>query len=188
MAQIDETQKILRHWQSAVPNDRLAHLIKDATRALVRALQIRLAVHDVSFGHWAFLRILWDSDGLTQRQLSEEAGVMEPSTFAAVKAMESLGYVVRRRLPGNNKNNHVYLTEQGRALQSKLIPLAVDVNNIGVAGVDASEIAVAKKVLLAIITNLAREEIAPLPAKVTQRASPGSSRDSQKGRADNASR
>ena len=28
-----ETQAILRHWQEAVPNDRLAHLVKDAIRA-----------------------------------------------------------------------------------------------------------------------------------------------------------
>ena len=90
-----------------MPDDRLAHLVKDATRALVRALQVRLARHDVSFGHWAFLRILWESDGLTQRALSREAGVMEPTTFAALKAMEKLGYVVRRKLPDNRRTSHV---------------------------------------------------------------------------------
>ena len=30
------TETILRHWREAVPDDRLAHLVKDATRALVR--------------------------------------------------------------------------------------------------------------------------------------------------------
>jgi DNA-binding MarR family transcriptional regulator len=159
MAHVDETQKILRHWRAAVPNDRLAHLVKDATRALVRALQLRLTEHSVSFGHWTFLRILWESDGLTQRQLSEEAGVMEPTTFAAVKAMESLGYVERRRLPGNNKNNYVYLTREGRALKDRLIPLAVEVNAIAVRDVAAEDLATTKKVLLSIIANLAQDEI-----------------------------
>ncbi|MGA7528835.1 MAG: hypothetical protein WBW11_16650, partial [Pseudolabrys sp.] len=79
-----DTETILRHWREAVPDDRLAHLVKDATRALVRALQMRLAEHAVSFGHWTFLRILWDCDGLTQRKLSEQAGVMEPTTFSAL--------------------------------------------------------------------------------------------------------
>jgi hypothetical protein len=51
------TQAMLKHWQEAVPNDRLAHLVKDVTRAYVRALQTRLAKHSVSFGHWAFLAI-----------------------------------------------------------------------------------------------------------------------------------
>ena len=81
------TQVILRHWREAVPDDRLAHLVKDATRALVRALQMRLGEYGGSFGHWTFLRILWESDGLTQRELSEQAGVMEPTTFSALNAM-----------------------------------------------------------------------------------------------------
>lgn len=85
-----ETAEMLRHWHDTVPNDRLAHLVKDATRSMVRALQMRLAEHSVSFGHWTFLRILWETDGLTQRELSEQAGVMQPTTFAAVTAMEKL--------------------------------------------------------------------------------------------------
>ncbi len=77
------TRQLLRHWQEAVPNDRLAHLVKHAARGLARALQMRLTEHSVSYGHWTFLRILWESEGLTQRQLSSEAGVMEPTTFSA---------------------------------------------------------------------------------------------------------
>src|SRR6266566_7384844 len=79
VAAVGDTQRLLRHWREAVPDDRMAHLVKDATRALVRALQTRLAAHAVSFGHWTYLRILWEADGLTQRELSEQAGVMEPT-------------------------------------------------------------------------------------------------------------
>jgi DNA-binding MarR family transcriptional regulator len=107
-----------------VPNDRLAHLVKDATRALVRALQVRLARHAVSFGHWTFLRILWEGDGLTQRELSARAGVMEPTTFSALKAMERLGYVRRRQRDGDRKKVFVFLTAKGRALRRRLVPLA----------------------------------------------------------------
>lgn len=155
-----ETQTVLNHWREAVPDDRLAHLIKDATRALVRGLQTRLAEHNVSFGHWAFLRILWEQDGLTQRELSEGAGVMEPTTYAAMKAMESLGYVERKHLPGNKKNVHVFLTRNGRALKKKLVPLAEEINAIGTRGLSSAEIKTARKVLLTIITNMADDEAA----------------------------
>lgn len=152
------TGAILRHWREAVPDDRLAHLVKDATRALVRALQMRLAVHGVSFGHWTFLRILWETDGLTQRKLSEEAGVMEPTTFAALHAMERLGYVTRRQTPENRKNVYVFLTPRGDALKEKLVPLAEEVNRIAVRGVKPAEVTATRRALLAIIENLAREE------------------------------
>src|SRR3954465_15972460 len=81
--------------------DRLAHLTKDAWRAFVRELQGRLVEHGVSFGHWTFLRMRGERDGLTQRELSDEAGVAEPSTNAAIKAMEQAGNGTGRRLPDN---------------------------------------------------------------------------------------
>jgi MarR family transcriptional regulator, organic hydroperoxide resistance regulator len=151
---------MLRHWREAVPNDRLAHLVKDATRGLVRALTMRLAEHRVSFGHWAFLRILWETDGLTQRELSLQAGVMEPTTFAAIKAMEKLGYVERRQKPSSRKNVYVFLTPAGRALKSKLVPFAEAVNQIAVRGIPAADVAVTRKTLLAMIENLAAGEAA----------------------------
>ena len=151
-------QHLLRHWREAVPNDRLAHLIRDVARAQMRALQLRLQAHGVSFGHWTFLRILWIEDGLTQRELSELAGVMEPTTFSAVKAMEQMGLIERRQLPGNRKNMHVFLTDAGRALEQRLVPLAEEVNHISVAGLGDKQIATVRTSLLAMIENLAADE------------------------------
>jgi DNA-binding MarR family transcriptional regulator len=159
---VGDTQRLLRHWREAVPNDRMAHLVKDATRALVRSLQTRLAEHGVSFGHWTFLRILWESDGLTQSELSREAGVMEPTTFTALKAMEARGYVVRRQLAGNRRKVHIFLTAKGRALKRTLVPLAEDVNRIAVRGVTAADVAATRRTLVAVLMNLARDELQSL--------------------------
>ena len=177
------TEAILRHWREAVPDDRLAHLVKDATRALVRALQMRLGEHGVSFGHWTFLRILWESDGLTQRELSEQAGVMEPTTFSAVQAMERLGYVVRRRRGGDRKKIFVFLTPKGHRLRKRLVPLAEEVNRIAVRRISPSNIALTRKVLLAIIENMARDLLAadrrmPSTRELGRRNGPGRKRRS----------
>jgi DNA-binding MarR family transcriptional regulator len=154
-----DTQAMLRHWQEAVPNDRLAHLVKDVTRAFVRALQTRLAQHSVSFGHWAFLRILWERDGLNQRELSDQAGVMEPTTFSAIRAMEKLGYVARVQRPENKRMVFIHLTSKGRLLKSKLVPLAEEVNSTGTRGVKAADVAATRRTLLAVLDNLARDEL-----------------------------
>jgi DNA-binding MarR family transcriptional regulator len=151
-------REILRHWRDAIPNDRLAHLVKHAARGLARALQMRLTEHAVSYGHWTFLRILWESEGLTQRQLSDQAGVMEPTTFSALNAMEQRGYVVRRASPRNRKEIHVYLTPKGRALKGKLVPLAEEVNEVALRDVAAADIAATRRTLLALIANLAADE------------------------------
>ena len=124
----------------------------------MRELQGRLVEHGVSFGHWMFLRVLWERDGLTQRELSDEAGVAEPSTNAAIKAMEQLGYVTRARLPENRKNIYVRLTPKGRALRVKLVPLAKAVNRDAVRGVPARDVETARRVLLAVRQNLRKIE------------------------------
>jgi MarR family transcriptional regulator, organic hydroperoxide resistance regulator len=165
-----DTQRLLRHWRDAVPNDRMAHLVKDATRALVRSLQTRLAKHQVSFGHWTFLRILWERDGLTQRELSREAGVMEPTTFAALKAMESHGYIVRRQLPGNRRKVHIFLTARGRALKRTLVPLAEAVNRVALRGVAPAAIAATRRTLMTMLVNLARDELRSLQETADSKA------------------
>ena len=153
-----DTNNILRHWREDVPNDRMAHLIRDTERAFRKSLQVRLARFKVPFGHWTFLRILWQNDGLTQKELSQRAGVMEPTTFAAIKAMEASGYVRRSQLPSNKKNVYVHLSAKGRALKNKLVPLAEEVNRAAVAEIPLEHIAVTRETLLSIIENLARNE------------------------------
>lgn len=152
------TSHLLRHWHEAVPDDRMAHLVKDATRAFLRALQVRLARHDVALGHWAFLRILWQRDGLTKRELSAEAGVADPTTVVALRAMEAMGYVRLERRPDNRKNVYVFLTPQGRGLKRKLVPLAEEVNAVALGGVSETDVAAARRTLLTVIENLARDE------------------------------
>lgn len=151
------SRRILKHWHEAVPDDRLAHLVKDTTRGFLRSLQVRLAQHSVSLGHWGFLRILWERDGLTQRELSDEAGVMEPTTLIALRGMESLGYIVRERAEGNRKNNYVFLTPDGKKLKSLLVPLAEEVNAVATRGLKASEIALLRRCMLKMIENLASD-------------------------------
>ena len=73
--------------------------------------------------------------------------------------MEKLGYVTRRQLANSKKKVYVFLTPKGRLLKSKLVPAAEQVNEIAVRGIAASDIATTRRTLLAVIENLARDEI-----------------------------
>jgi DNA-binding MarR family transcriptional regulator len=134
--------------------DRLAHLVRDAGKSLSRTLQVRLAQRSIAYGHWTFLRILWKRDGISQSELSELAGVMAPSTVAAVRSMEKCGYVVRRRKHGNRKRIYIHLTANGRNLERKLTPLAIEVNDIATVGLSRKQIAEFRNALIKIIANL----------------------------------
>lgn len=153
----ETAERVLQHWHDAVPNDRIAHLVKDATRAFLRSLQVRLAEREVQLGHWTFLRILWERDGLTKRELSIEAGVAEPTTLMALRAMEELGYIRLEQRPDNRKNIYVFLSARGRKLKSALVPLAEEVNALALKGLSVRDTEVVRRALLAMIENLARD-------------------------------
>lgn len=170
---LEISRAILRRWHEDVPNDRLAHLVKDAERAFRRALSLRLARHAVPFGYWTFLRVLWEGDGITQRELAIEAGVSEPSALSALRGMEAAGLLTRRRRAGNRKNVYVVLTRRGKALKRRLVPLAVGVNGIATRGVAAGDVAATRRCLVAILDNLARDEVAMSAEAERPRVQPG---------------
>lgn len=142
----------------ADPGDRTAHLLKLASKATARALQIRLARHDVAYGHWTFLRILWAEDDLSISELARRAGVAKPAAVNAVHAMERKGYLALSQRAGNQKSVYVKLSDAGRRLEADLVPLAIEVNDIALRGVSPRRRDAFRRVLAQIIANLDTEE------------------------------
>jgi DNA-binding MarR family transcriptional regulator len=141
-------------WRHAVHDERIAHLIKNAFRGTSGALQRRLREQSLVYGHWTLLRVLWQSDGMTQRQLSEQAGVKESSTFTALQAMEKAGYIRRHKVGGNSKQVRVFLTPKGARLRSRIVPMAEAVNRRALTGVSAQDLSATRRTLLRVIQNL----------------------------------
>ncbi len=146
-----------QNWRDALHDERIAHLIKDAFRCTSTALQRRLKEHALLYGHWTLLRILWQTDGVTQRQLSEQAGVKESSTATALLAMENVGYIKRQKMPDNKKEVRVFLTAKGSALRTKVVPRAEEVNQLAIADIPPGDLAATRRTLLAIIDHLSRD-------------------------------
>jgi len=118
----------------------IGYLVRQTHRAFTRALQARIASSGVSIGMWYFLRVLWQEDGLSQRELSQRVGMMEPTTASALDNMERKGFVRRLRNRTDRRVVNVFLTERGRALRRELLPLAAAVNERAVRGVSADDI------------------------------------------------
>lgn len=143
-------------WREALSDERMAHLLKLAFRETSRALQERLSDHGVQYGHWTLLRVLWQTDGLTQRQLAEQASVSEPSALAALRQMEKLGYVARHKVAGNQRQVRVFLTARGAALRGASVGAAEAVNRLALEGLAPDDVAAARRVLIGILGNLQR--------------------------------
>ncbi|MBB4302508.1 DNA-binding MarR family transcriptional regulator [Rhodobium orientis] len=139
-------------------DERVAHLVRLCARGFNRSLARRLATHGITFGHWIYLRILWKQEGLTQRDLSLAANLTEPTTHTALSKLEKLGLVERRSMAPNKRRQCTFLTERGRELQEVLEPLAVEANEVALAGIPATRQEQLRLDLITILGNLDADE------------------------------
>lgn len=151
----------LLHQSSPMPvpdleNERLAHLVRVLERQFRRALERQLEVHGVPFGHWIFLRILWEEEGLSQRELATRSGLTTPTVHTAIKKMEVSGLIQKIVPKENTSRALVHLTDRGRDLRGVLEPLAISTNAAAMAGIPQESQDLAKATLLTMIANLDR--------------------------------
>ena len=130
------------------------YLVRDAHRAFQRLLERRIAPHGVTRGQWYFLRVLWTKDGLSQRELSERVGMMEPTTVIALRSMEKAGLIRRVRSTDDRRVTHVRLTTKARRMRDGLLKLARGINAQADEGISDQDIAVFRRVILRMTQNL----------------------------------
>lgn len=137
--------------------DSLGFLIVDSGRYVKRSLYARIANHGIRGGAWFVLRVLWQRDGLTQRELAGRLGLMEPSVQEMLRAMERDGLVTRQRDEQDRRKVRIRITERARELEPALMGIAEDVNTLMLSGLDAAEEALLKLLLRKVRETLAAD-------------------------------
>ncbi len=120
-------------------------------------LRAHLQEHNLSTAQWYQLRVLWEEEGISQRELSQRVCTTEPTTQSALLRMEKQGIIKRVRNKSDRRANHIYLTKKGRALEPKLIPYAMSVNKVAAKGITKKEIKEFTKVINKIRANVIEE-------------------------------
>jgi DNA-binding MarR family transcriptional regulator len=120
--------------------DSLGFQVRDLNRAMQRALQIRIQPSGATLGAWYFLRVLWEEDSLTQRELATRIGMQEPTAVIALRGMEEAGWITRDRSSEDRRKVHIRLTDAGRALREELLPRAREVIGVATEGMSEAEV------------------------------------------------
>jgi len=144
--------------QSTFPTDHsIAYLAREITRIYTRNLQDAIAEHGILIGQYHFLRVLWEKDEITQRELANAVGMKESTTFTALAGMEKQGLLTRKRDSDDRRKMTVKLTDKGRGLKSKLIPIAKAVNDRPLTGLAPEQVSDLKAKLETLRNNLVSE-------------------------------
>jgi DNA-binding MarR family transcriptional regulator len=134
----------------------LGYLVRDANRAFQRLLERRISPHGVTRGQWYFLRVLWEEDGLSQRELSARVGMMEPTTVIALRGMEKAGLIRRVRRDDDRRVTKVQLTPKARRMRDRLLQISQGVNDQGAEGIEAADLVRFRRAIARMTKNLDR--------------------------------
>ncbi|MGX9963976.1 MarR family winged helix-turn-helix transcriptional regulator [Roseomonas sp. F4] len=152
--------------ESALPFEQsLGFLVRDLNRAIQKNLQARIQPSGATLGAWYFLRVLWEEDSLTQRELAQRIGMQEPTAVIALRGMEEAGWIIRERSETDRRKVYIHLTDSGRALREKLLPEAKGVIAEALVGLEAAEVETLLSLLRRARANLAEPAPATPPAK-----------------------
>ncbi|MFK7915676.1 MAG: MarR family winged helix-turn-helix transcriptional regulator [Pseudomonadales bacterium] len=143
------------------PMQSLGYLSRINFRLFSRLLEQRTVTHGVTGGQWRLLRVLWEQDHITQKELSNRVGTKEATNVLAVRSLVRAGLAKRSRCTQDKRKIFITLTPRARRLQARLMPIVADLNDAAVAGIDPEEVRITRKVLAQTYANLERQLEAP---------------------------
>lgn len=135
-------------------NNSIGYLVTFTQRLLHRALGEGLQKHGVTVAQWSVLVVLWETDGLTQKQLSQRVAVETATLSRTIDRMERDGLVERMRSETDRRQVHVNLTEYGAGLWRDLVPVAEANLERAMMGIDETEEEQLRSALKRMIVNL----------------------------------
>jgi DNA-binding MarR family transcriptional regulator len=97
-------------------------LMRIALFGLRASFKAVLARHRIPWSAWYYLRVLWETDGISQRALTERVGAMQPNTVSALRTMEKAGFVTIERPATDRRSTKVWLTPKARKLMRRVLP------------------------------------------------------------------
>lgn len=136
------------------PNLSYGYQSRATHRAFDRLLQQHLREHGLANGFWYVLRVLWESEGMSQRELAEGANLTESSTVIMLENMTKAGLVKRRKDPKDGRRQRVYLTAKARRLKPKLLPVAYKLNAVAAQDIDPADLTAYLRVAHQMRANL----------------------------------
>ena len=128
-----------------------------ASTAISRRLQknFKDASIEITIEQWSVLYHLWKEEGQSQQQLCAATFRDKPSITRLVDNLEKSKLVKRVASKNDRRSNQIFLTKEGKTLETKTMEIANRTLNEALQGVTNGQIEIAKEVLQMVYDNLA---------------------------------
>lgn len=104
------------------------YLVNHVARIFARGLTARIKPLGLTTGTFPALLELWETDGMTQKQLVEKLDIEQATMANTLARMERDGLIVRKKDASDGRMQRIWLTERARALHGPATKAALAEN------------------------------------------------------------
>ena len=135
-------------------NDSLGFILNRLNTKLKNELFKRLKEYDITPEQWSILNCLWEKEGITPKELADIIFKDKPNTNRILEKLQMKELIIRNPHPVDKRAFQVFLTERGRELKDKSIPIVTQLLEEATTGIEKDKILDMKNLLNQMYYNL----------------------------------
>ena len=132
----------------------IGYLVNRTARMLRRLADHKLASLGLSSAHLPVWTALAQTDALSQKALTDLAGIEQPTMAATLGRMERDGIIERRTDPTDRRSARFALSEQTRERTAAIRSAVEDLNDIALANLSSADRAKLRQLLHELIATV----------------------------------
>ncbi len=133
----------------------VGYVLRHTHKAMSRRFAAELAKIGIPFKHYYYLRALFETNGISQAELSERVGVDPSTVVTVIDTLERAKIVERRKDATDRRKALIYLTPKGRALRQPIRAAIDSAQADAIRGISASDLKTFRSVAARVRHNLA---------------------------------
>lgn len=122
--------------------DSLVSFIRQRHKEFMLARLLPLGIKTSSRG--AVLYAVFENEGLVQDDISNRLSMDKAFVTRELNALSEAGMIHRLKDPQDHRRNHIFLTEEGRAIGESIVKIEDDWVNMAYAGMSVKDLGVMK--------------------------------------------
>lgn len=103
---------------------------------------------------WGVLNRLWENEGMHQSALAQRAAKDRHNITRILNLLEKNGFIFRKPDGEDKRRLNVYLTQEGKALKQKLVPIVIGFLHKCLEGLTQEEVQDLRRIHEHILNNL----------------------------------
>lgn len=155
MVHTSDNSQTLELWQQVRAPYGVGYRIKLLSQLIARKFTERLEPFGLTPFHWVVLCCLWEEDGLPTSSIGEKLQQVGGTLTGVLDRMEERGLIRRERDGRDRRIWRIWLTDEGKKLETVLPPVAVEIREQAMRGISFAEREQFSQILNQAIANMA---------------------------------